>query len=89
MIYFNLLQMNSLIKEMYMHSNFLEMKKKINNFFIKCINYYQEIDNNINDQLNTSNILLCGQCGAWKSTFINNFIHEKVAKEGEYIYATY
>ena len=38
--------------------------EKINNFFIKCINYYHEIDNNINDQLNTSNILLCGQCGA-------------------------
>ena len=35
--------------------------EKINNFFIKCINYYHEIDNNINDQLNTSNILLCGQ----------------------------
>ena len=28
LIYFNLLLMNSLIKEMYMHSNFLRMKKK-------------------------------------------------------------
>ena len=54
------------------------------------MNYYHEIDNNdINAQINTFNILICGQCGAGKSTFINNFIHEKVAKEGEYIYATH
>ena len=50
------------------------------------MNYYLEIDNNdINVQLNTFNILICSNCGTGKSTFINNFIQEKVVKEGEWL----
>ena len=56
---------------------------KINNFFIKCMNYYHEICNNdINPKLNNFNILVCGTAGTGKSTFINQFFHEKVAREG-------
>jgi len=40
-------------------------------------------------KLNTFNILICGQFGEGKNTFINNFIHEKVAKEGECLYVTH
>jgi len=58
--------------------------RNINNFFIKCMNYYHEIDNyEINKQISTFNILICGPCGAGKSTFINQFMHDKIAKEGE------
>ena len=48
------------------------------------MNYYHEIDNyEINKQISTFNILICGPCGAGKSTFINQFMHDKIAKEGE------
>ena len=48
------------------------------------MNYYHEISNNeINSQLSTFNILICGQAGVGKSTFINQFIHKKEAKESE------
>ena len=54
------------------------------------MNYYHEIDNNdINGHLNTFNILICGQYGTGKSTFINHFIHEKVVKEGEFLFETH
>ena len=61
-----------------------EYIEKINKFFINCMNYYHELGNNeINYQLNTFNILICGQEGVGKSTFINQFMQEKVANEGE------
>ena len=61
-----------------------EYIEKINKFFINCMNYYHEVGNNeINYQLNTFNILICGQAGVGKSTFINQFMQEKVANEGE------
>ena len=59
--------------------------EKINNFFIRCMKYYHQIGNDeINSSsLNTFNILLFGRAGVGKSTFINQFMHEKIAKEGE------
>lgn len=46
--------------------------------------YYHEVRNiEINAQAQTFNILICGQVGAGKSSFINQFPHEKVIKEGE------
>ncbi len=58
--------------------------KIINDHFIKCMNYYHEIGNNfINDKSQTFNILICGKAGVGKSSFINQFLNEKLAKEGE------
>ena len=62
-----------------------EEVRKLNNFFIKCMNYYyyqsDNLDNNM--KINTFNILLCGHGGVGKSTFINQFMQEKIAEEGE------
>ena len=58
--------------------------EKINNYFVKCMNYYHEIGNNdINNESQTFNMLICGRAGVGKSSFINQFLNEKVAKEGE------
>ena len=58
--------------------------KTINDQFIKCMNYYHEIGNNfINNKSQTFNILICGKAGVGKSSFINQFLNEKLAKEGE------
>ena len=52
--------------------------------FIKFMNYYHEISNNdIKSQTHSFNILVCGPAGAGKSTFINQFLQSKTAKEGE------
>jgi septin family protein len=41
--------------------------------------YYHEVGNSeINAQAQTFNILICGQAGVRKSSFINQFPHEKV-----------
>lgn len=57
---------------------------KIQKYFIKCMNYYHEIGNSgIINRGQTFNILICGPAGTGKSTFINQFLQEKVAKEGE------
>ena len=58
-------------------------KLKINQFFIKCMNYYHEISLPKFDNFYSFNILICGPAGAGKSTFINQFLQEKQAKEGE------
>ena len=56
----------------------------INKLFIKFMNYYHEISNNdIKSQIHSFNILVCGPAGAGKSTFINQFLQSKTAKEGE------
>ena len=48
------------------------------------MNYYHQIGNNeINSPLNAFNILICGSVGVGKNIFINQFIHEKIASEGE------
>ena len=48
------------------------------------MNYYHEINNfNIIQSKNTFDILLCGQKSSGKSTFINQFLNEKLAKEKE------
>ena len=61
-----------------------EEKEKINNFYIKFMNYYHQIGNNeINSPLNAFNILIWGSVGVGKNIFINQFIHEKIASEGE------
>ena len=58
--------------------------EKINNYFIKCMNYFHEVGNiDINFTSQTFNILICGRAGVGKSSFINQFLNEKVAKEGE------
>ena len=58
-------------------------KKLLDDFFNKCMNYFNEMSNDSNYEINTFNILICGQAGVGKSTFINKFMQEKVAKEGE------
>lgn len=63
---------------------------KIHNFFIKCMNYYHEIGNTgISNHNQTFNILICGPAGVGKSSFINQFIQEKTAKEGEGLSVTH
>ena len=61
-----------------------EEVRKLNNFFIKCMNYYYQSENlDHNMKINTFNILICGPAGVGKSTFINQFMQEKIAEEGE------
>ena len=65
-------------------------KMNINNFFINSMNYYHAVGDNINNShLQTFNILICGPAGVGKSTFINQFLQEKRAKEGEGLPATH
>ena len=67
-----------------------EESQKINNFFIKYMNYYNQTDNlNNNSKITTFNILVCGVVGVGKSTFINQFIQEKFSQEGEGLSVTY
>ena len=48
------------------------------------MNYYNEVrDSESNVQVHTFNILVCGPAGVGKSSFINQFLKEKVATEGE------
>jgi len=54
------------------------------------LNYYHEINNfNIIQSKNTFDILLCGQKSSGKSTFINQFLNEKLAKEKEGLFGTF
>jgi len=62
---------------------------KIQNFFRKCMNYYHEVTNDDKSGIQTFNILICGQVGTGKSTFINQFFQQKVAKEGEGLSVTH
>ena len=63
-------------------TNELEIEE-INKFFINCMNYYHELGNCENNfQTHSFNILILGPAGTGKSSFINQFIKEKVAKEG-------
>jgi len=55
----------------------------INNCFLKCMNYYHEVGTFKSGVSHTFNILICGPAGVGKSTFINQFLREKQAKEGE------
>ena len=64
--------------------------EKINNHFFKCMNYYHEAgNNNIRNPSQTFNILICGKAGVGKSSFINQFLQDKVAKEGEGLSVTH
>ena len=57
---------------------------KIHSFCLKCMKYYHEVGNTgINNHNQTFNILICGPAGVGKSSFINQFLQEKTAKEGE------
>jgi len=58
-------------------------KIAINDFFIKCMNYYHEISLPKFNIVHSFNILICGNAGVGKSSFINQFLEEKQAKEGE------
>jgi len=63
---------------------------KIQKYFIKCMNYYHEIGNSgIINRSQTFNILICGPAGVGKSSFINQFLQEKIAKEGEGLSVTH
>ena len=67
-----------------------EEKKNINNFLIYSMNYYQEIGETGNQNSSqTFNILICGPAGVGKSSFINQFLQEKRAKEGEGLSVTH
>lgn len=62
----------------------------INKLFIRFMNYYHEISNNdIKSQTHSFNILVCGPAGSGKSTFINQFLQSKTAKEGEGLSVTH
>jgi len=64
--------------------------EEIQKFFRRCMNYYHEVGNNdIKSEIQTFNILICGQAGVGKSCFINQFLQEKVAKEGEGLSVTH
>ena len=69
-------------------SNDIE-KNKILNFFLKCMNYYHEISISKLNNSHSFNILLCGPAGVGKSSFINQFLEEKQAKEGEGVSVTH
>ena len=63
---------------------------KIQKYFIKCMNYYHEVGNSgIINRNQTFNILICGPAGVGKSSFINQFLQEKIAKEGEGLAVTH
>ena len=67
-----------------------EEKEKICNHFVKCKNYYhEEGTNDLNNDSQTFNILICGRAGVGKSSFINQFLNEKIAKEGEGLSVTH
>ena len=57
--------------------------KNLNDFFIKCRNYYHEYTTYKSESSHSFNILICGPAGVGKSSFINQFLKEKQAKEGE------
>lgn len=81
--------------------NFLEIFKikypkndeefgKINTFFIKCRNYYYQSHNlDNNSKINTFNILVCWTVSFGKSTFIGQFMQDKITKEGKGLSVTY
>lgn len=50
---------------------------------MKCINYYHGIGTFKLNMSHSFNILICGPAGVGKSSFINQFLQEKQAKEGE------
>ena len=50
---------------------------------MKCMNYYHEIGTFKLNISHSFNILICGPVGVGKSSFINQFLQEKQAKEGE------
>ena len=58
---------------------------KFNHYLMKCLNYYHEKGTLTNyiDFNHSFNILVCGPSGSGKSSFINQFLKEKQAKEGE------
>ena len=65
-------------------------KENIHKFFINSMNYYHEIGTGASgSQLQTFNVLICGGAGVGKSTFINQFLQEKRAKEGEGLSVTH
>lgn len=59
--------------------------KNFNNYLMKCLYYYHEKGTLTNDKdiSHSFNIVVCGPAGAGKSSFINQFLQEKQAKEGE------
>ena len=56
---------------------------------MKCMNYYHEISISKLNNSHSFNILVCGPAGVGKSTFINQFLEEKQAKEGEGVSVTH
>ena len=73
----------------YKFSSNEEEIENINNFLIKCMNYYNNLGNtNMKNNSQYFNILICGPSGTGKSTFINQFLHEKAAKEASGLQGT-
>ena len=59
-------------------------KENLQKILIDAMNYYHEIGTGTTGaQSQTFNILICGVAGAGKSTFINQFLQQKCAKEGD------
>ena len=62
----------------------------INNHLYECRSYYHEEGNGDSDEITHSfNILICGRAGVGKSSFINQLLQKKVAKEGEGLSVTH
>lgn len=60
-----------------------------NDFFMKYMNYYHGIGTVKLNMSHSFNILICGPAGVGKSSFINQFLQEKQAKEGERLSVTF
>ena len=79
----------------YPESNNEEETKRVLEQVCKFRNYYHEEGDSyeaFNDELNKDykfNILICGRAGTGKSSFINTFLEDKKAKEGEGLSVTH
>lgn len=89
------LDKRTLFAQEYPEQNNEEKAKRILEQICKFRNYFHEEGDNyetFNEELSLDykfNILICGRAGTGKSTFINKFLEDKKAKEGEGLSVTH